>query len=274
MDSACANSGRFSSACATGALLAAAVSVLYMFPNERQELTFALVGAGVFAFVELSKPGRSRLASKEKALFAKDDVSGVSEDVNCSTTTSNSTCDDALVEAVGIFDQRAQELVVLVERWAEDCGLASTGAAAEGKLPALAWQLLAIYFLQVSEKVTAKLPGLDVINSGNPRDHEWEGLDMPVATLFREFVAFYSSDFDWQDEAACVKAAQRGQLRAGLSRNALASDDGFTTMLCPGIEDPSQPGTNLGNFLDADNYQRILGELAHSDMMHKCMDAP
>lgn len=259
-----------------GALLSVSLAVFYLFPHERYEWSFALVGAGVFAFLELSRPSKTdaRLAKKTALLADSSDETAsepVKEEDAPAETISNSTSDDALLEAIGDLDMNAQEFVVLAQRWAEGSGLTSTSPT-DGKLPALAWQILATYFLQVSEQGSSKLPGFDAITGATSCNPEWEAQEKSVAELFREFIAFYTSDFDWQGEAACVKTAQRGQPRAGFIQSSLANDDGFTSLLCPGIEDPFQPGNNLGNLLDADNYERIQQELTHTDMMNKCMD--
>lgn len=293
------------------AVVSASVTIMSSFPSEGHEFTFALVGAAAFAALELSKPrkGSGHLAAKKASLTSAserevqqpahegglgvssnddDDASTTVVTATSSSSSSTSTCsgppspavsetpvEEILMDAIGRVDPRAQELVSMVERWAEESGISASSACQEnGRLPKLAWQLLAVYFLQVFAKGTKRLPRFDeIINSGPCSDDEASGAERArlaaksVPQMFREFVSFYMEHFDWQSEAACVLSGRRASPRLGLSQNALACEDGFTHLLCPGIEDPFVAGRNLGNMLSAAGYQRIQEELAHADLL-------
>jgi len=138
-----------------------------------------------------------------------------------------------LVSFCSSIDRRAEALILLVRRWAQDRGIAHATA---GHLSEYAWALLTVFFLQVA-------PGSDVglppITSATQFDAPQAALDKDcslksTADLFREFVAFYTKDFEWESESVSVRLARRAvpQIPANL-----VMEKG-KQHIAPSIEDP------------------------------------
>eukprot|EP00448_Togula_jolla_P020240 CAMPEP_0170589280 /NCGR_PEP_ID=MMETSP0224-20130122/11268_1 /TAXON_ID=285029 /ORGANISM="Togula jolla, Strain CCCM 725" /LENGTH=399 /DNA_ID=CAMNT_0010913031 /DNA_START=97 /DNA_END=1293 /DNA_ORIENTATION=- len=139
----------------------------------------------------------------------------VNSDVPLQTETIISECKSQ--------DARAESLILLVRRWARDRGIAH---ASKGHLPICAWNLLTVFFLQVAPESDALLspvggapiqPETKAIKHGSPKS---------VAELFRQFVAFYARDFNWQTEGISVRLGQRAPPPAELPLNYLEAKDG------------------------------------------------
>merc|ERR1712019_114345 len=112
----------------------------------------------------------------------------------------------------GQIEPRANELILLVRRWAKDRGVSH---AAKGHLSPYAWTLLVIYFLQVVEdQGEPLLPQITAfkMSSGQLRAQHKErrscftetdqnaAQGTSVACLFEEFVRFYTKMFNWRSE--------------------------------------------------------------------------
>jgi DNA polymerase sigma len=183
----------------------------------------------------------------------------------------------ALLTECGQFDLRAKELILLVRRWARDRGVCH---AAKGNLPPYAWSLLSIYFLQVGDDAAALLPPLKYFAKSSelagkpsreamPAKHTWspsQGSEpkKSVAALFREFVDFYHSRFDWRREAVSVRRACRGAPDLALQLHIVERADGSATEVAPSIEDPFEAKRNISTCMTALGVQRMREELARA----------
>jgi len=192
----------------------------------------------------------------------------------------------ALLKECGQRDPRAKKLILLVKRWAKDRGVCH---AAKGHLSPYQWCLLSIYYLQVgvvgggpllpplddfefssglmsSPGIVAKL--LAAHENGcilNP-NAMWTpaacGIPKkPVGMLFKEFLKFYTQDFNWRDEAVSVRLGKRGPPGPTLPLHIIVHEDGQTTEVGPSIEDPFLPTRNLGFCTTAASLARMHEEL-------------
>jgi len=157
------------------------------------------------------------------------------------------------------LEARARELVLIVQRWARDRGIAH---AAKGHLPPYAWSLLAIYFLQVgvADEEGPLLPPLDSLSS-SPRctkdkrglmDSSWprsQGTKKTPALLFKEFVKFYMSEFDWTKEIVSVRLGSRTKSK-------------FQST--PFVQDPFESASNVGAFMNVAAMDRLREELSRA----------
>lgn len=179
----------------------------------------------------------------------------------------------ALLTECGQLDQRAKELILLVKRWAKDRGL---GHEAKGHLSPLAWTLLVIYFLQVgAEEAQPVLPPVESfeVSSGllkkrggtktKPAPRADDGACTTTAELFRRFVRFYATAFDWRNEAICARLGRRGAPDLTLPLHIIVKDDG-STAVGPSIENPFEDGSNLGDCMSASSLARLHEELARA----------
>merc|ERR1719261_2336308 len=125
----------------------------------------------------------------------------------------------ALLTECGQMEPRARELILLVKRWAKDRGICH---AAKGHLSPYTWGLLTIFFLQVSNGEEPLLPKLaefkmasglmDKSVVDDSSSGSWKpptNCNKSVGTLFKEFLHFYNSQFDWSTEAISVRYARR-----------------------------------------------------------------
>eukprot|EP00448_Togula_jolla_P018690 CAMPEP_0170591046 /NCGR_PEP_ID=MMETSP0224-20130122/12192_1 /TAXON_ID=285029 /ORGANISM="Togula jolla, Strain CCCM 725" /LENGTH=492 /DNA_ID=CAMNT_0010914879 /DNA_START=75 /DNA_END=1553 /DNA_ORIENTATION=- len=121
-----------------------------------------------------------------------------------------------LVSICGGLDHRAESMILLVRRWAQDRGIAHTTA---GHLSDYAWALLTVFFLQVAPGSDSVLPPITCASEFEARQSEFEaqqtapakgGALKSTAELFQEFIAFYAKDFKWEKEAVSVRLARRG----------------------------------------------------------------
>lgn len=164
-------------------------------------------------------------------------------------------------------DVRVWKLVLLVHRWARDRGISH---AAKGHLTPYAWTLVVLFYLQVRGKGEgALLPPFKLL----PPHFQPEGkkskaarkaaqladaAQTPVATLFKEFMTFYATQFNWDSEVLSVEKASRvapDMSVAEWRRQAV----GF--QIC----DPFEPAANLGVLLSGDGHARLREELARAE---------
>jgi DNA polymerase sigma len=190
----------------------------------------------------------------------------------------------ALLTEMGQIDARARDLVLLVKRWAKDRGLCHSS---RGHLSPYAWTLLTIYFLQVFESEEEKhlLPSLEdfkvssglmkrkpeqqatvqqrmaagAVSSPNEKKHS-------TSSLFQAFMHFYAQSFDWRNEAVSVKLGKRAPPDLKLPLHVIVSDDG-TTQVGPSIEDPFEPGQNIGACTTAESLTRLREEFTRAETL-------
>merc|ERR1719460_2887729 len=170
--------------------------------------------------------------------------------VNAATPLHNA----ALLTECGQMEPRARELILMVKRWAKDRGICH---AAKGHLSPYTWGLLTIFFLQTNDQpLLPKLAEfkmasglMDSSVAGGSPPGSWKpsaNCDKSVGTLFKEFLNFYNSQFDWATEAISVRSASRQKPGTKLPLHVIVHDDGKTSEVAPSIEDPFDETKNLG----------------------------
>jgi len=222
-----------------------------------------LVSAGGFKFrrsaFKGSEPKVTLLAPSQLGIFAE--AMPVDVSVNAVTPLH---CAALLTECASIEPQ-SKELIVLVRRWAKDRGICH---APKGHLPPHVWNLLAIYFLQV----TSLLPAVEelelsakLLPGGAAKSKTWAradgGLKASTAQLFQSFMDFYSKDFDWTKECVCVRLGERGQIPLKLPIHIMTENGNSKAEAGPSIEDPFNHGNNLGSCMNVWSFGRMKEEL-------------
>lgn len=182
----------------------------------------------------------------------------------------------ALLTESGALDPRAKELILLVRRWAKDRGICH---AAKGHFSPYVWGLLTIFFLQVDseEEGGGVLPPLSefklsssLLGSHNTAPcraatgAKSTRTTTSTAELFRKFMTFYHSTFDWQKEAVSLRCGARGPAAVSLPLHIILLADGKTTV-GPSVEDPFEPTHNLGSSMTAATLERLKEELNRGD---------
>jgi len=149
-----------------------------------------------------------------------------------------------LISVVGSLDHRAESLILLVRRWAQDRGIAHITA---GHLGEYAWALLTVFFLQVAPGSDVALPPITGASKSEARQAAAArtGALKSTAELFQNFAAFYAKDFDWKNEGISVRLARR----AGPQIPVHFVVEGGKKEIAPTIEDPFNLTKNLGDFM-------------------------
>jgi len=240
--------------------------------------TDRLVASGGFKFRRSafrgSEPKVTLLAPASLGLFAESIAIDFS--VNVVTPLYNA----ALLTECGKMDARAKELILLVRRWAKDRGICH---AVKGHLSPYMWGLLTIYFLQVGESEESPLlPPLEQFElaaeliQGKRRtgtaQTKWKsqqttGEKKSPAVLFKEFVHFYESQFDWHNEAVSICASRRSPPSLELPIHIIAGEGSKTSEVGPSIEDPFNKSQNLGDHMTAASLGRLKEELARAEAL-------
>jgi len=148
---------------------------------------------------------------------------------------------------------RVRLLVVAVKLWAKKHNVC--GAPVLQKkvrfLPAYAWNLMAIYFLQVK----VGLPRLSLRANPHEKRINWES-KLSVASLFTEFFVWYADEFGWCHEVVSIRTGRRVD-KKGAEFQAL--DKQRRKLL---IEDPYVTTRNLSDVLtdeaELETYNAIM----------------
>jgi hypothetical protein len=237
--------------------------------------TDRLVSAGGFKFRRSAfrgqEPKVTLLVPASLGLFS--DSIPIDFSVNVVTPLYNA----ALLAQCGKMDSRAKELILLVRRWAKDRGICH---AAKGHLSPYMWGLLTIYFLQVGDRSEgALLPALEEFQlstelakgkkCANSNQVKWKPAETGEAKrtaghLFKDFVHFYETQFDWHNEAVSISASERKSPSLDLPLHIIVSDDGTKSEVGPSIEDPFQKAQNLSDHMNAVSLKRLKEELARA----------
>mmetsp|Transcript_113588 Transcript_113588/g.200529 ORF Transcript_113588/g.200529 Transcript_113588/m.200529 type:complete len:596 (-) Transcript_113588:95-1882(-) len=254
--------------------------------------TDRLVATGDFKFrrsaFQSNEPKVTLLASMSTGIGGE--AIAIDFSVNAVTPLYNA----ALLTECGHMEYRAKALILLVRRWAKDRGICH---APKGHMTPYAWSLLAIYFLQVNAcKEGSLLPPLKdfaassglmaksqapkrTCKSAAPASHasvplattpvEIIGSDnkMSVGTLFKEFVHFYHSLFDWRGEAVSVRLGARAAPDLALPLHIIVQEDGCSSEVGPSVEDPFDVSRNLCGHMTAESLKRLHEELARADAL-------
>jgi len=178
----------------------------------------------------------------------------------------------ALLTECGQLEPRAKALILLVKRWAKDRGVCH---AAKGHLSPYTWGLLSIFFLQVIDHEGPFLPKLSSFKmaSGLLKKKEIEETWSPsVSTvsageLFKKFMHFYSTQFEWRAEAVSVRSGKREKPGLSLPLHVVIHEDNNTTEVGPSIEDPFNEARNLGSVMNAASLARLREELQRANTL-------
>jgi len=180
----------------------------------------------------------------------------------------------ALLTECGHLDSRARALILMVKRWAKDRGVCH---AAKGHLSPYTWGLLSIFFLQVHDQEAPLLPKLTSFkmasglmkHPANDDDKSWAPSTSvtTVGELFKQFMNFYNSQFDWKTEAVSVRLGKREKPGLNLPIHVVLHENDSTTEVGPSIEDPFNDARNLGNVMTAASLARLREELARATTM-------
>jgi len=186
--------------------------------------------------------------------------------VNLSVNAASPARCAALFEACGQLDERAQEVILLIRRWAKDRGVSH---AAKGHLSPYCWMLMAIYYLQVGfvgagaeEKVSVLPPLASLARKGSLPKKVPSPCSTSTAELFKGFLDFYSNRFDWRNEAVSVCLGKRSPPAATVPVHVLLHEDGKTTQVGLSLEDPFDSRKNLGDSMNWLSMKRLQEELA------------
>jgi len=274
--------GRFSK----GSLSTMRLDVRKLQKSAIRACTDRLVSAGGFKFRRSAFRGEEpKVTLLVPASFGVSDESiPIDFTVNSTTPFHNM----ALLTECGKKEARAKELILLVKRWAKDRGVCH---AAKGHLSPYPWSLLVIFFLQAGgasdddgpllppvedlEVTSTLLAGNDkvakeVLKNYHQSEAKWtpptgDGPRKSVGTLFKEFVRFYNTVFDWRKEAICVRTGKRGSPGLSLPIHIIMNEDTQATEVGPSIEDPFNPSRNLGNVMTSTSLARLHKEIARAD---------
>jgi len=234
--------------------------------------TERLVSSGGFKFRRSAFRGEEpKVTLLAPASFGlAEDAIPIDFSVNAATPLHNA----ALLTECGQIEPRARDLILMVKRWAKDRGICH---AAKGHLSPYTWGLLSIFFLQVSNGEEPLLPKLaefkmasglmEKSDAGDSTSESWKpptSCDKSVGTLFKEFLNFYNSQFDWATEAISVRHACRQKPGTKLPLHVIVHDDGKASEVGPTIEDPFDETKNLGSGMHATSLARLKEELARA----------
>lgn len=93
-----------------------------------------------------------------------------------------------------------------------------------------------------------------------------------AADCFKDFVCFYSNEFEWRTEAVSVRqgcrATPHSSLRPHVIRPSVANG-GAVTIAAPTIEDPFEPWRNLGSDMVFTKVALFYEELKRADRLCK-----
>jgi DNA polymerase sigma len=198
---------------------------------------------------------------------------GLSEDaipIDFSVNAAVPMYNAALLTECGQMEPRARDLILMVKRWAKDRGICH---AAKGHLSPYTWGLLTIFFLQLCEKpLLPKLAEFKMASglmdrSGSSTPGSWKpsaDCNKSVGTLFKEFLNFYNSQFEWATEAVSIRSACRQRPGTKLPLHVIVHDDGKTSEVAPSIEDPFDESKNLAAGMNTTSLARLREEFARA----------
>jgi len=248
--------------------------------------TDKLVSAGGFKFRRSAfrgnEPKVTLLAPAELGIF------GEAVPIDLSVNTVAPLHSAALLTECGQIDMRTKELLVLVRRWAKDRGICHHP---KGHFSPYIWSLLSIYFLQVGDREEGPLlPQLDgfeatsnlmahkaaagsKVNGAVPASQrtKWRSscsdatLKQSAAGLLRSFMKFYAEEFDWKQEAVCVRLGKRVAPALTLPIHIIMDDSSKSTQVGPSVEDAFEPTNNLGACMTSWSFQRMKEELSRAN---------
>mmetsp|Transcript_47774 Transcript_47774/g.104018 ORF Transcript_47774/g.104018 Transcript_47774/m.104018 type:complete len:546 (+) Transcript_47774:84-1721(+) len=173
-----------------------------------------------------------------------------------------------LIEECTSLDARVEPLCLLVRRWARDRGIQHVN---QGHLQAYAWNLLTVFFLQVSGE--SVLP--PIVDGFSTKEVKEQNSWKSAAMLFKDLIAFYATEFDWKNEAISVRLGHRekcSELSPGFNQEIkVGKTQDVAPEVMPVIEDPYDIERNVGSTMNHSGVQRLREELrrAHEMCSHE-----
>lgn len=196
---------------------------------------------------------------------SEDNRSSTHVPINLSVNSATPARNLKLVQACGQLSIPAKALVLLVRRWAKDRGISHV---AKGHLSPYCWTLLAIYYLQVRGEQEVLPPLGTFVKSGKLPSHPSDKQPASAAKLFKGFLEFYAREFDWKNEAVCVRSGNRAPPPLGLPIHILLHSDGQSTLVGPSIEDPFEPlAGNLADCMTWMSFERLQEEFTRASQL-------
>jgi len=179
------------------------------------------------------------------------------------------------------MDRRSKELILIVRRWAKDRGICH---AAKGHLAPYTWGILVIYFLQAGVSDSPLLPPLESLEmvagilpkssrskevQVSPKHPQWRATQQAEChqspgVLFKDFIKFFATQFDWEKEAVSVRAGRRAPPSLDLPLHIIVAEDSGTSQVGPSIEDPFHVAQNLADGMTIASYARLKEELSRA----------
>jgi len=236
--------------------------------------TECLVSSGGFKFRRSAFRGEEpKVTLLAPASFGlSDDAIPIDFSVNAASPLQNA----ALLTECGQMEPRARALILLIKRWTKDRGICH---AAKGHLAPYVWGILSIFFLQVGNGEEPYLPKLQdfkmasglmkhPVSASKPSTWTQATSKKTVGTLFKEFIHFYNTEFDWRTEVVSIRAGSRQKPGINMPLHVIVHDDGQTTEVGPSIEDPFDEMKNLATCTHATSLLRLREELARADKLN------
>lgn len=247
--------------------------------------TDRLVGTGNFKFRRSAFRGQEPKVTIIAPSTFGDSEQGIP--MNLSVNALTPLYNAILLTECGQIDPRAQQLILLVKRWAKDRGLCHT---ARGHLSPYTWSLLSIFFLQVGTENGPLVPSLKCFAKSSELMVKGGTAEMPKAAtlqpavtqaclgtnkmttgvLFKEFVRFYATEFDWRSEAISVRRGKRAPPDLQLPLHIIINPDNGTSEVGPSIEDPFEAAHNLGGCMTVMSLKHLRTELERATEL--CMN--
>jgi hypothetical protein len=106
----------------------------------------------------------------------------------------------------------------------------------------------------------------DISTSKLASEYKHSSLGESVGCLFKEFIAFYANDFDWHNEAVCVRTGKRAPPELSLPLH-IVLDDAGTSEAGPSVEDPFEISHNLGDSMNSSSLARLHEELSRAQTL-------
>merc|ERR1719282_921023 len=177
----------------------------------------------------------------------------------------------------------AQELILFVKRWAKDRGMCHT---ARGHSSTYSWTLLSVFFLQLStEERPPLLPSLQNFTKASELMFKSTRTEVPMqetsqtattkaclsnnkataGALFKEFVSFYSNEFNWHSEAVSVRLGRRAPPDLQLPLHIIIDEENGSTEVGPSIEDPFEGRNNLGACMTMTSLKHLRTEFKRAN---------
>eukprot|EP00927_Polykrikos_kofoidii_P085042 TRINITY_DN9134_c0_g2_i1.p1 TRINITY_DN9134_c0_g2~~TRINITY_DN9134_c0_g2_i1.p1 ORF type:complete len:537 (-),score=84.33 TRINITY_DN9134_c0_g2_i1:123-1733(-) len=250
------------------------LDILKVQKGALRECTEALVSSSNFKF------RRSAFQSTEPkvTLMAPMGKGEQSVAIDLSINASVPLRNMALLTECERIEPRSRELIVLVRRWTKDRGICH---AIKGYLSPYLWSILTIYFLQVRVEeegpllppleqfdMTVGLSGKLELATSRPRRSlpPCVGQRTSTAALFKEFVRFYCTQFDWRHEAVSICHGKRSAPSTKLPLHVIEVDGAIQkTEVSITIEDPFMKTRNLGKCMNSISFARTRQELKRAN---------